>query len=477
MRPSKLLAALVAFALLALVPATALAGPKPAKHWNIYRDKLGVFSITTSDPKGQTLIADPFATQAEAQAYMASPPVLLWTGSIADGDSFYVGAVPAAPVVTVVGEEKTKAAFATQVQFSGYGTDVGQHLMVASATDVFGLNTTEQRGFTVALKPAAVVDPTAFDETFNAPGVANKGGISIPSVEGVDYFLDGDITPAAAGTHEFFASTHQVTAAAQPGYELTGYPDGGWALEILAADVTVEVTPAVPTAYDETANLSGGITITGTVGVDYFINGVAAAAGDNPLTPGDYVVTAAPQFGYAFNQGDVSSWNLTVGAYVPPPPSFTLTGSTWRITTYGNYAAGPAPVVDNAAGTITWTFPVTTAAAPKDPVLFQTTTPNFGRWTASIPESELVIGVTASVSPNLADQAGKFTVFYRDGTFGVSLDTLGTFPLNVPNVWATPWGAAVGGHHFMDNGFGANWANVVVPAGGGTVTIVMTFTA
>ena len=78
-------------------------------------------------------------------------------------------------------------------------------MLVASATNVFGLNTTEQRGYTVALKPADVVAPTAFDEEYSGtPGVANKGGINIPTVEGIDYFIDDQL--AAGGVHEFFAA-------------------------------------------------------------------------------------------------------------------------------------------------------------------------------------------------------------------------------------------------------------------------------
>jgi hypothetical protein len=69
-------------------------------------------------------------------------------------------------------------------------------------------------------------------------------------------------------------------------------------------------------AFDETATASGGIDIPAMTGVNYLIDAVAASAGPNLLTPGDYVVTAEPQFGYAL--GGVTSWDLTINAYVPP---------------------------------------------------------------------------------------------------------------------------------------------------------------
>ena len=42
-----------------------------------------------------------------------------------------------------------------------------------------------------------------------------------------------------------------MTAEAQPGFEMTGYPDGGWSLTIVAAPVFEEVTPAALVAAAE----------------------------------------------------------------------------------------------------------------------------------------------------------------------------------------------------------------------------------
>ncbi|HEU4527389.1 MAG TPA: hypothetical protein VFT80_05625, partial [Actinomycetota bacterium] len=315
MRTRIMAAALTAALLVVGLVAPAVAGPRPPKPWNLYQDKLGAYVCSTAVPKGQVLIAGPFGNQAACLAAMTAEPTIVWDSGIADGDSFYVGSVPAEPTCSVTGE---KFVIPTECAVSGYGTGVGAHTLIAEATNVMGVTATQQRGYTVALKPAEVVKPTAFDETFSGtPGVANKGGINIPNVEGIDYFIDG--VPADAGVHEFFASTHEVTAEAQPGYEMTGYPDGGWSLTIAAAPVFVEVTPAAPVAVDEEfvspgIASQGGIDITATTGVDYFIDGVLVS-GFVPLDPGTYLVTAQPQEYYRLAGQHV--WTLEVVGFDP----------------------------------------------------------------------------------------------------------------------------------------------------------------
>ena len=78
-----------------------------------------------------------------------------------------------------------------------------------------------------------------------------------------------------------------MTAEAQPGFEMTGYPDGGWSLTIVAAPVFEEVTPEAPVAVAEEfvspgVEKPGGIDIIATTGVDYFIGG-SPATGFVPL--------------------------------------------------------------------------------------------------------------------------------------------------------------------------------------------------
>jgi hypothetical protein len=370
---------LAALALVAaiLVPATALAGPKPAKTWSLYVDKLGAYSVSTAVPKGQSLVAGPFGTQAAAWATLSTPPTieylltpsapdgahgwftgnvtLDWTitdapkvlpeylkvtggqdvtitqdqqaktysayaesvggtfgpvevtiardatdpvlnigAGIANGQSFEVGSVPAEPTFSA---SDAMSGIDTS-SFTGYGATVGTHTLVATATDMAGHVAQSTIAYTVTPHPAAVLAPTAQDETFSGtPGVALPGSISIPTVAGVDYAIDG--VPVAPGAHDYFAGSYHVTAAAQaPDYVMTGYPADGWMLTIAAAPVFVEVTPAAPIAVDQQfvspgVASQGGIDITATTGVDYFIDG-AAATGFVPLDPGSYLVTAQP---------------------------------------------------------------------------------------------------------------------------------------------------------------------------------------
>ena len=79
MRPSKVIAGLVAFALVVMAPVAALAGPKPVKSWNIYQDKLGAFTVSTAVPKGQSLVAGSFGTRRRRR------PIWLRRPSAVDG--------------------------------------------------------------------------------------------------------------------------------------------------------------------------------------------------------------------------------------------------------------------------------------------------------------------------------------------------------------------------------------------------------
>jgi hypothetical protein len=385
-------------AILMLAALTASAAPKPTKHWNLYQDKLGAYVCTTADPKGQTLIAHPFATQAECLAAMTTPPTIeyaltpaspngaadwyvsdvslawtvtflpgldlapapvldgcvdrsitadqpkttytctattvfgvsagpvsvdvkrdatkpsiTWSGGINDGDSFEVGSVPDEP--TIVAEDVMSGVASSGL--TGYGQGIGTHTLVATATDVAGNEKVEQRGYTVTAHQATVVDPTVTDEVCASPGNVTLGGITIPTVEGVEYLLEG--TSVGGGFVELEPGTFHVTAQAQADYELAGYPPDGWTLEVLAASPVgciYQVTAAAPTAVDETADASGGITITATDGVDYFIDAVPAAEGFNALAPGTYEVTALARFGYVL-VGDIN-WSLTINAYLIP---------------------------------------------------------------------------------------------------------------------------------------------------------------
>jgi len=395
MRPIRtLISGLAAVALIAAVLSApiAAAAVKPAKLWNVYQDKTGVYTCTSSDPRGQTKIAGPFTTQAACMVVLRTPPtidytltpatptglngwykgdvslawniaypipnkvsitgaanqvitvdqlatdysgsvtaiggsagpvtvsikrdatgpVITWDSLIKDGDTFLVGSVPAEPTVSA-----TDATSGTEgATLTGYGTAVGSHTLVATATDAAGNVTREERTYTVTLKPANVIAPTATDQTWNGTDYVS-GGIDIPAVTGVDYSIDG--TVVTSGFKDRAPGTYAVTAKAQPDYELTGYPVGGWDLTI--APAIIPVTPIAPTATHQTWNgtafVSGAISIPAVVGVNYFIDNAPAAAGPNNMDPGNYSVSAEAQAGYALQTYD-GPWSLTINAAVIP---------------------------------------------------------------------------------------------------------------------------------------------------------------
>lgn len=75
------------------------------------------------------------------------------------------------------------------------------------------------------------IAPTAVEKSC----YANDGGINIPDVEGVDYFLPFFPDPTSPGFHQRDMGTYQVTAQAQPGFDsvLLGYPAGGWTIQVV----------------------------------------------------------------------------------------------------------------------------------------------------------------------------------------------------------------------------------------------------
>jgi hypothetical protein len=83
------------------------------------------------------------------------------------------------------------------------------------------------------LPQAAVGTPTAADAPCGSP----TGTITIPSSVHVQYSVDG--SPASAGSHAYAPGTYLVTAVAEPGFQLLGYPPGGWTL-VIGTDPCIE---------------------------------------------------------------------------------------------------------------------------------------------------------------------------------------------------------------------------------------------
>jgi hypothetical protein len=212
---------------------------------------------------------------------------------------------------------------------------------------------------------------------------------------------------------------------------------------------------------------NGGITIPSVPHASYFIGGVAATAGFNQRPLGTYAVTATIDAGYQLV--GPASWSLTVANAANVRP-VTLTGSSIYVACY---AAGPAPVVNAAAQTITWTIPVNAVSSPTcEPIPYfgQVPNPIIGRFTASSPGATVGQTVSATVSPSLTSQAAKFNLIYRSTTASVAQYT----PNKVLNV--APFAYSTLNHHPTDNGVGVTWTGLTAGSTG-TVTIVMSFYA
>lgn len=135
-----------------------------------------------------------------------------------------------------------------------------------------------------------------------------SGYITIPNTPNVSYFIDG--APAAAGDHDRNPGSYVVTAVAADGYQLVGYPDGGWTIEIeeaeLCGDLVTKplITPAV-VFTQSTCAADGSFTLStaeGTPGaVIWTVNGQPASEGATKVTGAATVkVVAVPADGYGF---------------------------------------------------------------------------------------------------------------------------------------------------------------------------------
>ena len=244
-------------------------GPKPVKSWNIYQDKLGAFTVSTAVPKGQSLVAGSFGIQTAAQAYMATPPDPAVGGR-------HPGRVTRSSFRTAFratagrhGRERVRPRTRSRPRSSSPGTARPSASTCWSFGNELWLNTTEQRGYTVALKPADVAAPTAFDEEYSGtPGVANK--VASTSRRSRESTTSSTTNWQPRGAR-VLRGTHEVTAEAQPGFEMTGYPDGGWSLTIVAAPGLRGGHAAAPVAVPEEfvspgVEKPGGIDITATTG-------------------------------------------------------------------------------------------------------------------------------------------------------------------------------------------------------------------
>jgi hypothetical protein len=171
------------------------------------------------------------------------------------------------------------------------------------------------------------VMPGVTDQTCTVDGnvgTLHDGYIDIPATTGVDYSINGSVV--SSGPNYLTPGTYTVTAAAQPGYILSGYPADGWSLTIAAADLCGDlithpaVTPLV-TVVQLGCSTSGSYTLSNDLAdasaVFWTVNG-------SPVSQGTYQVTSAQTVtihvdangpAYGFNDpAQQQDWTLTFAA-------------------------------------------------------------------------------------------------------------------------------------------------------------------
>ncbi|MEX5257851.1 InlB B-repeat-containing protein [Kocuria arenosa] len=189
-----------------------------------------------------------------------------------------------------------------------------------------------------------------------------KDTYTIPATEGVDYLVNGQVK--AAGTYPG-AGTVEVTARAKTDYVLAEGAASSWSQTF---DTTATVSAAVPVFTDKSGTAYDTYTVPAKTGVQYYVNGVAKAAGTYKGT-GTITVTAKAKTGYTLT--GTSSWQKTFAKTIVVTPT-AATFADKSGTAYDTYTV-PAKTgvqyyvngVAKAAGTYKGTGTITVTAKAK----------------------------------------------------------------------------------------------------------------
>ncbi|MBO3094827.1 fibronectin type III domain-containing protein [Cellulomonas dongxiuzhuiae] len=180
------------------------------------------------------------------------------------------------------------------------GSHPGSGTVVVTATATPGYELTGPSQFTFTFTDvvlATAVEPTWYDTYGTADDT-----VTIPSVRGVEYAVDG--VPVAAGAHAA-SGTVAVTATATAGYELTGPSQFSYAF----TDIRL-VTAVEPTWADTYGTDDDTYTIPSVTGVQYAVDGDPVAPGTYPAS-GTVVVTATATAGYELTGPSQFSYAFT----------------------------------------------------------------------------------------------------------------------------------------------------------------------
>jgi hypothetical protein len=220
--------------------------------------------------------------------------------------------------------------------------------------------TIEHRDCTVVVHPVApsLTQSTCSGETHQP----TTPTYTIPSVTGVDYFVDGALV--SAGTYQATpGSTVHVVAQPSSGYAFGGQDSRSFDLVFDTAPAcSTNVQPLTPTVSQasctgpgEVAN--GSITMPDQAGVHYTIDGTPAA-GVVEEAPGSYVVQALADDGFTLT--GTTEWTLVIDSVAcssevrPVTPALTQASCTKTSTaariTPGSYTVPKTVGVDYLSG-------------------------------------------------------------------------------------------------------------------------------
>ncbi|MEG9247476.1 CAP domain-containing protein [Arthrobacter sp. Soc17.1.1.1] len=144
------------------------------------------------------------------------------------------------------------------------------------------------------------------------------GTYRIPSITGVDYFVNGTLMPP--GEHHSQWSPVNIEARAQAGYKVFG--GMSWSHTFTQRPTTA--TPGAVVFTDPDGTRDDTYTVPATSGIEYLIGDRIIAAGTYPGT-GTVTVTARATTGYVLAPSSVTEWTTTFkttpAPYAPPAGS------------------------------------------------------------------------------------------------------------------------------------------------------------